>query len=183
MPHSKPTTEPDFIRAGDSIQWLRSLPDFPAPEWTLKYVLLSATDKIEIVSTADNGDHKVNVSSSVSKDYKPGNYTFTGYVEDSEGERHTLFRRMMEVKPDLVSLESKDGRSFAERTLAKVESAISQLADRTLTTASINGQNYTHQDIEKLYAMRARLKAEVELEKAAEGIGSGGLIYGTFERP
>lgn len=183
MPHETPTTEPRFIRAGDSLQWIRSLSDFPAPAWTLKYVLLAPAYKIEVTSTADGSSHKVDLSSSVTSGYPPGNYTFTGYVDNAGGERHTLFRRMMEILPDLTSLETEDGRSYAVRTLEKVEMAITELSDKGLTSASINGNTWTRQDIGKLMGLRSRLKSEVELEHQADGIGSGGEIFGHFGNP
>ena len=63
---SIPTTEPETITAGDSLTWKRTLADYPAGTWTLKYRLINADGKIDITATASGTDHLVSVEPATS---------------------------------------------------------------------------------------------------------------------
>ena len=47
-----PTTEPASITAGDTLTWQKTLADYPATVWTLKYRFINATAKVDITATA-----------------------------------------------------------------------------------------------------------------------------------
>ena len=172
MPHEEPsTTEPRIIRSGDFLTWRRQLASYPASDgWTLRYVLISKLEssKQEITATADGDDHLVEVTSAVTAGYRPGEYRLFGFVE-KDGKRHTLLESRTTVEPNPEALEIKDLQSFAEKTLVLVEEALTKLADKGLSSASINGQSYTRQDIDKLRNWRSSLRSEIEAEKLADG--------------
>lgn len=48
-----PDREPAQLRCGDTWRWTRSLADYPATTWTLKYRYKTASTGFEIVATAD----------------------------------------------------------------------------------------------------------------------------------
>ena len=66
---SIPTTEPETITAGDSLTWKRTLADYPAGTWTLKYRLINADGKIDLTATASGTDHLVSVAPDTSAVY------------------------------------------------------------------------------------------------------------------
>ena len=101
MTATVPTIEPDSVVSGDTITWSRTLADYPAGTWTLKYRLINADGKIEITATASGTDHLVSVSSETSANYATGTYTWTAWVEKT-GERHTVAGGTMTVAPNIA---------------------------------------------------------------------------------
>jgi hypothetical protein len=51
-----PTTEPASVVAGDTLTWKRTLADYPAGTWTLKYRLINSAGKFDITATAERTD-------------------------------------------------------------------------------------------------------------------------------
>ena len=96
------TTEPATLRAGDSLSWEITLADYPASAgWSLKYRLINAAGKIDIVASAAGDDYTITVSAVTSAAYVAGEYTWQSYVEKA-GERYTLETGRVFVKPNLA---------------------------------------------------------------------------------
>jgi len=100
---STPTTEPAVLTAGDSYTWQRSLDDYPAGTWTLKYRLINAAGKIDITATASGADHLVTLTPTTTAAYTAGDYTWTKWVEKT-GYRITLATGTITVKPNIAAL-------------------------------------------------------------------------------
>ena len=109
---STPTTEPAAITAGDSFTWHKTLADYPAGTWTLKYRFINAAGKIDITATASGTDHLVSVTPTTSAAYTAGDYTWTAYVEKT-GYRVTVATGTIEVKPNIAALTTLDARTDA----------------------------------------------------------------------
>ena len=84
---STPTTEPAAITAGDSFTWQKTLADYPAGTWTLKYRFINAAGKIDITATASGTDHLVSVTPTTSAAYTAGDYTWTCLLYTSPSPR------------------------------------------------------------------------------------------------
>jgi hypothetical protein len=70
MAATVPTKEPLTIRAGDTIEWTKSIDDYKASDgWTLSYSFRSASGTIDITSTADGDDHAVCIAPATSTAY------------------------------------------------------------------------------------------------------------------
>ena len=78
-------SEPTTIIAGDSVAWTKSLADYPAPTWTLKYRLVREGKSIEIVATASGSDHAIAVLPATSAGWLPGDYKWVAMVSDFGG--------------------------------------------------------------------------------------------------
>ena len=111
-----PTSEPSAIVAGDTITWQRSLADYPATAWTLKYRAVNAGANIQITGTASGTDHLVNVAAGTSAAWAAGTYDITGWVENGgASERHTVYTGRIEIKPNLATQTAYDARSTARK--------------------------------------------------------------------
>lgn len=125
------TTEPTTLVAGDTITWQKSLPDYAADTWTLKYRLLNAAGKIDITATAIGTDHLVSVSSATSAGWAAGDYDYVAWVEKS-GERNTVGQGRITVQPNLATANTYDGRSESrkiyEALLAAYQTAVTERA-------------------------------------------------------
>lgn len=128
------TVEPQSVRAGDTIAWTKSLSDYPAPTWTLKYRLINAAGALDITAGASGADHAVTVAAAVSTTWQPGRYTWQSYVT-SGAQRFTLATGVMEVLPDLA----KQAAGYETRSTARVILDQLEAAYKTYIT---NGQGH-----------------------------------------
>ena len=114
-----PSKEPQSVTAGDTIQWLRTLPDYPASAgWTLNYRLINATGHIDITGQASGSDHLISIPSSVVPAWVAGTYDWQAYVTAISGERHTIGIGRMVVLPNLsTQVAGFDARSQARQIL------------------------------------------------------------------
>lgn len=132
MAAALPTTEPTEFRAGDTIQWVKSLADYSAAEgWTLKYYLVASQRKITITATASGSDFAVTISATDSATLSAGPASLVGVVT-SDSETHTIGPQLtVTILPNFASdadvQAGFDGRTHARKMLDALESA--QLSD------------------------------------------------------
>jgi len=120
-----PTTEPTSFRAGDSIAWTLSLPEYPASAgWALKYRLLWPTGTaVAINSSAAGDDHAVSLAATDTAAWAAGKATLLAWVEKGI-ERITLKQPLVDVLPNLAAASVYDGRSQAVKALADAKAAL-----------------------------------------------------------
>ena len=186
------TTEPKRLRLGDTWRWQKSLSDYSADTWTLTYVCLDETgsaNKITINTTANGSAHEVNVSADTTANYTAANYKVIGYVSDGTN-RYSLDELdglRFEVKADPATAASADERTFAEKMVANLETAMTSLSTGTLTQASENGKSYTVRNLDELNRDIGYWKQVVWAENTKKQIQRGyanpNLIRAKFTRP
>lgn len=163
--------EPQTITAGDTVIWYRVVSDFPASEgWVLNYVLRGPTTIKLTASTFQTANYVVEVADTVTADWKPGLYSMQAYVTNGTHRFmvQTWFPKVT-IKPNPANFTegSASNLTFAQATLAAVETALLALASRKVSSASVNGQSYSIQDVTKLTALRNRMREEVQSEQDA----------------
>lgn len=163
--------EPQSITAGDTVIWYRVVSDFPASEgWVLNYVLRGPTTIKIMATTYQTSNYVVTVADTVTADWKPGLYSMQAYVTNGS-ERfsvQTWFPKVtIKPNPSAFVEGSAANLTFAQLTLAAVETALLSLASRKVSSASVNGQSYSIQDVTKLVALRNRMREEVQSEQDA----------------
>ncbi len=172
------TTEPASVTAGDTLTWQRSLADYPADTWTLKYRLINAAGKIDITSEASGTDHLVTVTAATSADWDAGDYTWQAYVEKGTGltlERHTVGTGRITVAADLAAeAAGYDTRSSAKKTLDLLDAAMVANGSRAWTAEyEIAGRKMKFRSAAEFMAYRSKVVAEVAREEAAERLALG----------
>jgi hypothetical protein len=184
-----PTIEPATIVAGDTLTWQKSLADYPADTWTLKYRLLNATGKIDITATASGTDHLVSVSSATSAAYTAGDYDYLCWVEKGTGptaERVSVASGRITVKPNLAALNTYDGRSNAriiyEGLVTAYKAAVTSRA--FVAEYEIAGRRMKFNGkadwLTELNYWKAQVAAEDRAEKIADGLGGGARVLVRF---
>src|SRR3990167_1080353 len=94
-----PTTEPAEVRAGDTVEWTKSLGDYPASDgWTLKYAMRGPM-VIDITATASGSSYAVSVAKTVSALWIAGLYYWQAYVEKGS-DRHTVGTGRITIAPN-----------------------------------------------------------------------------------
>lgn len=179
-----PLIEPAEIIAGDTLTWKKSLSDYPAPTYTLKYRLINAANKYDITAAASGDDHLVTVTAATSAGYAAGIYTWTSWVEKT-GERYTISNGTTLIKPNLAAQSAGyDTRSHIKKTLDSIEAAVEGRATRTDLRHMINGREVWHMSPEELIKWHSHYKQlyqqELQAEKIKNGLGTGRKILTRF---
>ena len=177
------TIEPTRAIAGDTVSWRKTLADYPASAgWVLAYVLLSATSRIAITSTADGADHVVAVAAATSAGYAAGAYTWVATVTKG-AERYTIGQGSLQVAPNLAAsgTETFDARTSARKALDAVNIALESYGNKAYLQAyEINGRKQQFHTPGEFLSFRSKLQAEVAREenaaRLAAGLGSGNLV-------
>jgi hypothetical protein len=180
-----PTTEPASVTAGDTITWQRTLADYPATTYTLKYRLINAAGKIDITAAASGTDHLVSVSSTTSASWTAGTYAYQAWVEKT-GERVTIGSGTMVVSPNLAALTSYDARSDAAKIVDQLMAAY-----KTYTASSGHVQEYeignrrmryrsATEILDQINHWKGILASEKRAERIASGLGAGNTIRVRF---
>ena len=180
-----PTTEPTSITAGDTLTWKKSLADYPAPTWVLKYRLINATAKIDITAAASGADHLVSVLAATSAAYAAGSYAMTAWVETAT-ERATVASGSIVVKPNLAIKTVYDARSNAAIIVDQLMAAY-----KTYTASQGNVAEYeiagrrmkyrsSAEILDQLNHWQSILAAEKRAERIAAGLGGGNKILVRF---
>lgn len=167
------TIEPSSVVAGDTWEWRKTLADYPAPTWTLKYYLRSRTHSADVTATADGADHLVTISKTTSAGYKAGRYEWVAIVDDG-AERFTVGRGTLTVAPDPANTGAGfDPRSHARKTLEAIEAVIENRATKDQMSYTIGSRSLSRMPISDLLKFRQTYQAEVFAEEQAEAVRQG----------
>lgn len=169
------TIEPDEIRAGDTVTWLKSLSDYPASDsWVLSYRLVSSTTHYDISSSASDSDHLVTITAATTANYTPGEYTLIGWVTKSS-ERYSIPSKKINVLPDLAAVATGyDIRSNARKTLDLLDAALqAQGSNAWVQEYEIAGRRMRFRSIGEFMKFYDRVKADVRSEENAERLKAG----------
>lgn len=172
--------EPVEVRAGFSTTWKRRLSEYPSAEYTLKYALRkidgSGTAKTITATEAGSTTFKATLSPS-DTDGLEGVYRLVGYVEDistgGTSEKVVVYDSTLTVEPDPLSAEPGDLRTHARRMVDLLRAALEKLASGTISSASVNGKQYTSRSLEELRAELSRYEQKVAEEDSRYGPDCG----------
>ena len=169
-----PYGEPPSIRAGDTIQWRRTLSEYPATSWTLTYSLLNAAGKITIAAGADGSDHLVSVAKATSALYTAGWYDWTASVSDGTS-RYTVDNGRIRVFPDLAAATTYDARSHARIMLEAIEALIEGRAtsNQLDLVSTVVSTRQLQRDPALLIKIHSRYAAMVRAEDDAARVANG----------
>ncbi len=129
-------TEPQNFTAGDTVQWIKTLKDYPANDsWVLHYVFINATNKYTVTSTAEGENHKVVIPATTSGAYLAGTYSTQAYVTKGD-DRYTVGNGSLQIFPNLAGQsQGFDNRSAAKQCLDQLNSAFSAYGKKPIHKA------------------------------------------------
>ncbi len=179
-----PITEPKIFTAGDLISWNKSLSNYPATDWTLTYVFLNATDKFTLGEdeiTADGDAYAIVIDSETSVTYKSGIYNWQAYVTDTDENRVSVASGKLEIKPNLATMATYDGRSQARITLEAIQATVLRSATKGQLEYTIGNRTLKSMTLGELIQAENNYKAIVAAEEASDnltkGLGTKNRIY------
>lgn len=185
MTATVPTVEPASVVAGDTLTWKRTLADYPAGTWTLKYRLINSAGKFDITAAASGTDHLVTVSSTTSGGYTAGDYAWTAWVEKT-GERVTVGSGTITVQPNIAALTTLDARTDAAKILDQLQAAYIAYTASSGHVAEyeIAGRRMKYRSASEILTQinfwEARVASEKRAERIAAGLGGGNKVQVRF---
>lgn len=165
MAIATPTTEPLTITAGFSVEWDKTLSDYPASTYLLTYIAvpISGGEAKTITCAADGDTHEARLTPAQSALYDAGTYRLTGYVTDiatsGATTKTTAYNGRLTVEPAPES--NVDRRTFAESVLDDLRQTYAALAGNRLSQATVNGRTYTNRDLADLRAEIAAMESRL----------------------
>lgn len=180
-----PTIEPATIVAGDSLTWKRTLADYPAGTWSLKYRLINANGAIDVTSTASGTDHLVTVAATESAGWAAGKYSMVSYVEQG-ATRITLGSATVIIQPNLAVLATRDVRTAAAKIVDQLRAAYIAYTESNSTVLEyeIAGRHMKYRSgaeiLEQLSFWESRVNDEKRAERVAAGLGAGNKLLVRF---
>jgi hypothetical protein len=161
-PPSKPPAE---IRAGDTLQFTRTVGGYPASAgWALSYALVGGTQVYAFSSTASGDQHAVVVAAATTAVWLPGSYRLVEAATRG-AERFTLSDQPVRILVNSAALlAGVDLRTHAEKVLANIEAWLEAKAP-VAASFEIAGKKLSQYPLADLLKLRDTYRAEVSRER------------------
>lgn len=171
-----PDNVPAELRDGDTWNWTRSLPDYPATAgWTLKYRFKNAAGGFEVVAGSAGADYAITVAAATTAGYTAGKYTWQGWVENASLEKYTIDSGSITLLPDYRAAAASvalDDRSHARKMLDAIEAWL-ESKDPGVAEYEIAGRRMKYIPSGELIKLRSQYKMEVAGEANALALARG----------
>lgn len=170
---SQNTTEPTAITAGDTVNWTKSLANYPASAgWVLTYTIINASNKYTVTATASGDSHLVSVAAGITSAWASGEYTWQSKV--SKGvEVYTVAIGDLTISPSFAAQTTLDSRSVAAKALEAIEATLAGRATSATAEYEIAGRKLKYTSHAELIRLRDFYKRVVVQEEAAARVTKG----------
>lgn len=184
-----PQSEPAKLRAGETLQFVKSLTDYPADSgWSITYSLrgLSST-KIDFSSTASGKDHAVTVPFATTAEWLPGTYNGVGIVSDGTTAKQ-IWSGLIQILPNFAAMDGGvDTRTPNRIALDSIRATLAGRATSSILKSEVEGtviERMSHDELIKLESYLAvKVRNEEIADLQAQGKPTGRTIYTQFTRP
>lgn len=169
-----PSIEPEKFTAGDTVEWTKTIGDYPAGDgWTLSYVLATDGNQITFDASAAGDDYAVTLAASTTSNYAAGTYRWQSYVI-SGSTRKTIEYGTIEILPNLYTQSTGyDTRTTAKQILDAIDAALLKRATKDQNSMVIAGERVDNIPVHRLLQLRNFYAAQVKADDTAEGIAKG----------
>ena len=183
MARTIPTTEPTEFMAGNTVDWTKTLADFPASDgWTVTHAFVNSAGTFTTTSTADGDDHLTTITAAISADISAGDYRWQAYATKG-AERYPAGSGATTVKANFAT-GATDGRGHAKTVLDALEAVMENRASSDQASVSIGGRSISKLSpaelIEFISFYRREYASEVKAERIAAGLGHRGKVRVRF---
>ena len=179
-PTSIPAAEPELIYAGQTLQWSRSLSDYPADTYTLKYYLSGPADVTLTAAAYNTTDHLISETAATTAAWTYGIYEWRCFAEiTATGEKRF-------VDKGFITVKTTAGKSHAKTMLDAIEAILEGRAtskDLDLVAKGIGDVNIAKKPellIQWRNVYRSEYSAEVANENRINGKSTNSKIRVRF---
>lgn len=169
----------DRIIAGDTLDFVTTLPDYPASGgYTLKYRLSPRTtgSAIDITCSATGDDHRCGAAAATTAAWAAGEYSWACWVEkgaERYGGTEYPWRGECTILPNPATTTNYDSRSDARKALDAMNAFIAGSTDMTVRRYTIGGRELERWPLADLLVARQRFASEVASEDAKARLNAG----------
>lgn len=175
-----PNFEPNRFTSGETVQWSRSSSEFPSTSYTLTYQFRGPTQEFQTVGAVyQTSNYLMTLTAVQTALLGAGKYSIAAFVVDiATGLLRYTFRTrfpFFDVLPNPAKYVegSSDNLTWAAKNLVAIEATLLKLNSRQVSSASVNGQSYSLQNINELLKMRNRMKEIIRSEEDAINVAAG----------
>lgn len=170
----EPHPEPVACIAGDSLKWSRAFDQYPAPDWSLTYVLNNASNRYAVASgdiTVDGSGFDIFIPSSETKNWAPGEYLWLAVLQNATtGERVTGAAGRVTVQPDVLDASAPiDTRARAEIALDNIKAMLEGRASDGVLEYKIGDRELRRYSLDELMRLKSYFAAEVRRLRILRG--------------
>jgi len=158
------------IIKGSLIKIYDAVDSFSPSDYSLKYIFKKATtEPVEFDTSAEGGLHLLELSPAESLTVQTGYNvcTILAVSLTDPTEINPIANLVIEFLPDPNT--ENDARSFALRVVEKLETAILLLADKTMSSISIDGRSYAYKDLAEMERMRDYYSQKAGIKSDTQG--------------
>lgn len=157
-----PSREPLAFRAGDTVQWVKSLSAYPASAGNvLKYYLVKAGKQIVLTAAPSGDSHLVTIAAADSAGFEAGRYFYQARIENG-ADVFTVGEGVIQVKADLAAAATGiEWREHCERALENIEAVLLGKASADNYSYSIAGRSLSKYSWTELREMRGYYRNEL----------------------
>ncbi len=164
-------TIPESFYAGDKLVFEQSFSLYTPDFYSLKYIFINASGKIEVVADKDlvNNKFTVSLSSVDTAAYVAGEYKVYYILEEiSTTNTETYELNRIEIKESISSLGNKVITTHNEKVLESIKAVIEDRATYDQMSYSINGRSLSRMPIKDLLYFKDYYQGLVNKEKDEE---------------
>lgn len=170
-------TTPESFRAGDSVTWRESFPEYPASEgWALALRLLWQTGTpADISAVADGNQFLIDLDAAATAAWLAGDATLIASVSKG-ADRVTVYQLPVKILANLATATTLDNRSQARKGLADARAALADYAGAGkihVAEYDIAGRRMKFRDSNQILELIHYYEREVAKENAAAAILNG----------
>lgn len=177
--------EPQSLAAGDTIDFLKALADYPASAgWSLLYELAGVVN-YEFASIAQNNSHRCTVAAAVTAQWLPGDYQLSGFaVNAGTAERKQIYQAQFPVTPNVAAGQPLQ-KSHAAKMLELVMDVQLGKARHDILESDIEGtriKRLSPKELREEYIFWLNaVSAERDAQRAAQGLPNRRKILPRFQ--
>jgi len=164
-------SEPTKINAGDTIEFSKSLADYPASEYDLFYKIIGSTSiSAAVEADADGDDFELTIPSSVTTLFAKGTYRLVGYVTGADSFQATVYDQPLEIGYNYATMTAaSDMREHWQKIIDALKAAMLSRASimQQAMTEPLSGKSIQYLDLKQM--QDGISYAESQLELVANG--------------
>ena len=169
---------PDSFSAGSTVEYVKTVPDYPAGAWSLK-LILAGKSTLTVNATAEGSSFNVTITPAQSAGLCAGVYQYVERATDGTIVKD-LGRGTVTVTPNLETAGDGDLQTWEEKTLAVIEAKLAGRVDSSIDEYVIGSRQVRYIPLDDLLKWRDKLAARVAAQKSPGRAGRSVLV--TFPR-
>jgi len=160
------TAMPTEFRAGETVEYELTLPDYPPGTHSLT-VHLRGIGSADASVGEGASKYTVTFSAALTGALAPGVYQFSELITVTAGGKVVeVGAGVVSVLRNLATAPAGSAQTHAEKMVAILETAIQDLTSGKIQAYSIGGRTVTYNDLPELQKMLAKYQSEVRMQRS-----------------